>query len=344
MTHLSERSANILNAVVRDYIHTAEPVGSKVVAALCGLGLSPATIRGLMAQLESQGFLTQPHASAGRIPTEKAFRFYVDGLPEPQDLPKGDKDVLLKGFESSSGAQGAFVGTARSLAALTGCACLMFMPNKDNFTIRQINIVRVDARRVIVMMVSSLGVAASRLLDIGEEATSLDIEKTCNYLNSIAGGLTVAELRSMIVAEMRKEKNLYDELLAKALRLGAMALDAKASDDNGLFVEGKLNVLGQPEFRDDVERMKMLFAAFEEKVLLVKMLDKSMEDGGLRIYLGSESMIKEFEGLSFVTAVYGANARSIPAGMLGVMGPVRMNYSKVIPLVNYTATLLSMAL
>ena len=341
--HLNERNKNILNAVLEDYIHTAEHVGSKAVAELCGLGLSPATIRSLMAELESQGFLMQPHASAGRIPTEKAFRFYVDGLPEPQDLPKGDKDALLKGFESSSGdyGEGAFVGTARSLAALTGCACLMFMPNKDNFIIKQINIVRVDAGRVIVMMVSSIGVALSKLLDIGEDETSLDIEKTCNYLNSIAGGLTVAALRSVIVAEMRKEKNLYDELLAKALRLGAMALSTSAAQDNGLFVEGKLNVLGQPEFRDDVERMKTLFMAFEEKALLVKMLDKSMEDGKLRTYLGSESMIKEFEGLSFVTSAYGTNTRSI--GMLAVMGPVRMNYSKVIPLVNYTATLLSSA-
>ncbi len=341
---MNERSINILNAVLEDYIRTAEPVGSKAVAKLCGLGLSPATIRGLMAELESQGFLTQPHASAGRIPTEKAFRFYVDGLPQPQELPKVDKDALLKGFESSDYGEGAFVGTARSLAALTGCACLMFMPSKDNFIIREINIVRVDAGRVIVVIVSSLGVALSRLLDIGIEATSLDIEKTCNYLNSIAGGLTVAELRSIIVAEMKKEKNAYDALLARALRLGAMALETKAVDDDGLFVEGKLNVLDQPEFRDDVERIKTLIVAFEEKALLVKMLDKSMEDGGIRIYLGSESMIKEFEGLSFVTVGYGgANARFNRAGMLAVMGPVRMNYSKVIPLVNYTATLLSSA-
>ncbi|MBI5236452.1 MAG: heat-inducible transcription repressor HrcA [Deltaproteobacteria bacterium] len=340
---MNERNKKILNAVLEEYIHTAEPVGSKAVAESCGLGLSPATIRGLMAELESQGLLARPHASAGRIPTEKAFRFYVDGLPQPQDLSKGDKDALLKGFESADHGEGALKGTARSLATLTGCACLMFMPDKDNFIIREINIVRVDAGRVIVMIVSSLGVAVSRFLDIGIEAASLDIEKTCNYLNSIAGGLTVAQLRSIIVAEMRNEKNLYDELLDRALRLGAMALEAGGVQDNGLFVEGKLNVLDQPEFRGDVERMRMLFIAFEEKALLVKMLDKSMDDGKLRTYLGSESMIKEFEGLSFVTAGYGVNARSNRAGMLAVMGPVRMNYSKVIPLVNYTATLLSSA-
>ena len=155
--------------------------------------------------------------------------------------------------------------------------------------------------------------------------------------------MTMAGLRARIVEEMNNEKNQYDELLKKALSLGGMVFQCtRGPDENSLYVEGKLNILDQPEFRDDFERMKKLFAAFEQKGLLVKVLDKSMEENGIHIFLGSECMIEEFEGLSFVTAPYGSYGEIY--GTLGVVGPVRMNYSRIVPLVDYTASLLSKVL
>lgn len=338
MNIFSERSRHVLTAIVEDYIRTAEPVSSKAIAAKCSLGVSPATIRNIMAELESEGFLSQPHTSAGRVPTDKSFRFYLDSLRRLDELPEGDKALLRRSCERPSAVEDILTETARALSTLSSCAALMFIPRKDSFVIKHINILPMDSTSLMVVIVSTLGMARTRLIRLGEDAGSLDVERISNYLNSIGAGLTVRELRARVVEEMKKVKNLYDELLSNALKLGAMALDDQNSSD-GLYVEGKATMFDQPEFRDDFEKMKKLFSAFEEKSLLVRILDKSMEENGIHIYIGSESPVKEFSGLSFVTAPYGSKGEML--GTLGVIGPVRMNYSKIIPLVDYTAALLS---
>jgi len=336
----SERVSRILSAVVQDYIQTAEPVSSKTIARKYPLGLSPATIRNIMAELEEDGFLRQPHTSAGRVPTEKGFRFYVDSLSKLEELAEGEKDILRRSCGGPCAMENILADTAKALSALTGCAGLMFAPRKDNFTIRHIRVLPMDSASLMVLLVSSIGLVQTRLVRMGSGAKGLDLEKISNYLNSIAWGLTVRELRLRIIKEMRVEKNLYDKLMAKALKLGVMAFEDGAGVQEGdIYVEGKVNVFEQPEFRDDFEKMKRLFDAFEEKSLLVKILDKSMDSGGIHIYLGSESAVEEFRGLSFVTAPYGRDGEIL--GTLGVIGPVRMNYSRIIPLVDYTAGLLS---
>ncbi len=340
MRIFSERTKEILRAVVQDYISTAEPVSSKAIATGYSLGISPATIRNIMAELESEGFLVQPHTSAGRVPTDKGFRFYVDSLLRLEEPREGDKDLLKRSCEGELTVENILMETTKALSLLTGCAGLMFLPRKDNFIIKHISFIPIDKTSLMAVLVSNHGIAQTKLIKMGIEADKLDLDKISNYLSSVACGLTVRELRARIVEEMNKEKNQYDELLKKALSLGVMVfqLDSRF-EENNLYVEGRVNILDQPEFRDDFERMKKLFAAFEQKGLLVKMLDKSLEESGIHIFLGSESMIREFEGLSFVTSPYGAEGEIL--GTLGVIGPVRMNYSKIIPLVDYTAGLLS---
>ena len=342
----SERSRRILSAIVHDYIHTAEPVSSKAIATRYSLGLSPATIRSIMAELEVGGFLYQPHTSAGRVPTDKSFRLYVDGLGSLEEPLDVDKELLGRSLDAAGGMESVLSETARALSVLTSCAGLMFIPRKPEFVIKRINFLVLDHDSLMMVFTSSLGAVETRLVRLGGDMRKLDVEKTSNYLNDMAGGLTVRELRARIVDEMKKDKFLYDELMNSALKLGAMALDQGGRQVNGamdpgsdLYVEGKVNILEQPEFRDDFERMKKLFSAFEEKGLLLKILDRSLEGGGLHIYLGSESHVKGFEGLSFVTAPYGRGGTVL--GTIGVMGPVRMNYPRIIPLVDYTAGLLS---
>lgn len=340
MTIASDRARKILSAIIQDYIRTAEPVGSKAIATKYSMGLSPATIRNIMAELEDQGYLVQPHTSAGRVPTEKGFRLYVDGLLSLEEPGQGDKDIIKKSFNDPVSVEMILTDTAKALSAITGCAGLMFVPSKESFTIKHINLLPMDRASVMVLFISSLGLVRTKLIRMDEELKSLDIERISNYLNSIAGGLTIRELKARIIREMQVEKNLYDELLAKALSLGAKVLQQEGgAEECEVFVEGKVNIIDQPEFRDDFERMRNLFAAFEEKSLLVKILDKSIEDGGVHIYLGSEFMVKDFEGLSFVTAPYSREGELL--GTLGVIGPVRMNYSRIIPLVDYTAALFS---
>lgn len=336
----SRRAKEILRAIVQDYILTAEPVSSKAIACGYGLRVSPATIRNIMAELESEGFLVQPHTSAGRVPTDRGFRFYVDSLLELEEPGKGDKDILKKSCEKARTVEDILTETTKALSRLTSCAGLMFMPRKDDFVIKHISLIPIDRANLMVVLVSSLGMVHTKLIRMDAETSRLDFDKVSGYLNSVAKGLTITELRAAIVSEMNNEKNQYDELLKKALSLGGMVFQLNSRpEENSLYVEGKFNMLDQPEFRDDFERMKKLFAAFEQKGLLLKMLDKSMEENGIHIFLGSESMIEEFEGLSFVVAPYGSDGE--PLGTLGVVGPVRMNYSKIVPLVDYTAGLLS---
>lgn len=338
----SERHRSILTAVVRDYIRTATPVGSKGLTLNYCLNVSPATVRSIMAELEDGGYLTQPHRSAGRIPTEKGFRFYIDTLPEFDDISMNEKSFLKRNLSGPVTLDDVFTKTARALASMTLCAGIMFVPSRYNYTIRRINLLKTGQKDVMVIIVPSAGPVTTRLVRMGVEISAYDLERITGYLNTIANGITLNVLREKIVEEMRKEKNLYDSLVSKALSIGAMAVSANesaASDAGELCVEGKLNVLDQPEFSADLDRMKALFKAFEEKGLLLKILDKSLEEAGMHIYLGSESSIKEFEGLGLVTAPYGRDGEIL--GTLGVIGPLRMNYSRIIPLVNYTAGLLN---
>jgi heat-inducible transcriptional repressor len=336
----SRRAEEILRAVVQDYISTAEPVSSKAIASGYGLRVSAATIRNIMAELESEGFLAQPHTSAGRIPTDRGFRFYVDSLLELEEPGKGDKDILRKSCEKARTVEDILTETTKALSRLTSCAGLMFMPRKDDFVIKHISFMPIDRANLMVVLVSSLGMVQTKLIKMDTETSRLDFDKVSGYLNSVAKGLTITELRATIVTEMNNEKNQYDELLKKALSLGGMLFQLSSRpEENSLYVEGKFNMLDQPEFRDDFERMKKLFAAFEQKGLLLEVLDKSMEENGIHVFLGSESAVEEFEGLSFVVAPYGSDGETL--GTLGVVGPVRMNYSKIVPLVDYTAGLLS---
>lgn len=337
MEHFQERTRKILKALVQDYIRTAEPVSSKALATSYSLGVSPATIRSVMAELESLGYLVQPHTSAGRVPTEKSFRFYVDSLLDLEEPGQDAKDLLGRICERSAAIDEVLSNTAKVLSAMTNCAGVLFIPRKESFTIKHISLFPIDAGGVMVLLVSDCGMVHSRVVPVAG-IEKLELEKVTNYLNSLGAGLTIGELRSRIVEEMTRDKSLYDELMARALRLGAAALEDSGGEKD-VVVEGKVNVLEQPEFRDDFDRMKTLFSAFEEKSLLVKILDRSLDGSGPRIYLGSENDIKEFSGLSFVTAPYGRPGEVM--GTLGVVGPVRMDYSRIIPLVDYTSGLLS---
>ncbi|MBI5888300.1 MAG: heat-inducible transcription repressor HrcA [Deltaproteobacteria bacterium] len=337
---LTERGRKILAAVVKDYILTAEPVGSKAVSQRYALDISPATIRNIMAELESAGFLVQPHTSAGRIPTEKTFRLYVDSLLETEEPEQNDKKFLRKSCGSADTVDGVFTGTTRALSMLTNCAGLVFVPKNEGFTIKHIRLLPMDNTGLMVIIVSSAGMVRTRLVRLDEDMTRLDLERISNYLNAIGAGLTIRGLRSRIAAEMKKEKNLYDELLGKACKLGVKFLrEENSPEGKDLYVEGRTQIFQQPEFRDNFDRLKEIFAAFEEKSLLVRILDRSMEESGVQIHLGSESSIREFDGLSFVTAPCARGGEVY--GTLGVIGPVRMNYARIIPLVAYTAGLLS---
>ncbi len=339
MSELSERAMMVLGAIVKDYIESAEPVGSKTIASRYYPRLSSATIRNIMAGLERSGLLFQPYTSAGRIPTESAFRLYLDRLLELEEPGAAEKKLLYSSAERFLGIKDVLTGTTRALSHITNCTGLALLTGSYDFVIRDIRLLPIEGGSLLLVLVPEKGRARTCLFQAKSETDGLEFEKVSNYLRHIGRGLTVKGLRARIVKEMKNEKNLYDELLSRALRLGELALTGYDRGNEGsLYVEGQANILGYPEFREDFEKMKQLFTAFEEKSLLVKILDKSFESGDIQVYLGSESSVVGFEGLSFVIAPY--HVDEAISGTLGLIGPVRMDYSRIVPLLSYAVGLI----
>ncbi len=339
--NLSERARHVLGAIVKDYIDSAEPVASKTISSRYYPGLSSATIRNIMARLERYGLLFQPHTSAGRIPTERAFRLYLDTLLELEEPGDAEKEFLYRRIEPFLGIKDILTGTTKALSHITNCTGLAFVLGNYDFTIRDIRLLPLNRESLLLVLVPEAGRARTSVFQGGAPAEGLDFDKVSNYLTEIGAGLTVKGLRSRIVEEMRDEKSLYNELMRKSLHLGELALSGYSDSDGGegdLYVEGQANMLGYPEFREDFEKMKQLFTAFEEKSLLVKLLDKGLRQECMQVYLGSESSIEGFEGFSFVISPYRVN--NAMSGTVGLIGPVRMDYAKIVPLVSYAVSLI----
>lgn len=333
---LSTRSRQILEAIVEDYIATAEPVGSSAVARRHALTLSPATVRNVMANLEELGLLTSPHTSAGRVPTEKAYRFYVDSLVALRKVTHEEKKQIIRSCrKSGAGLTDILKETSRALSSLSNYMGIVVAPSITSDVFRYIEFIHLGPRRVLAILVSRNGSVQNRLVETDEDLSPDDLVKMGNYLNELMQGLTIFQARERILAEMTKEKNQYDHLLSQALRISKQAVTVESDE---IFVEGQARILDQPEF-SDVSRMRDIFRAFEEKGRLLQLLSRCMTAEGVRIFIGSEAPLSQTAGVSLITSrfVTGSNA----VGMLGIIGPTRMGYSSVIPIVDYTARLLS---
>ena len=334
------RIKNILQTVIIQYIYAGEPVGSGMVSKRHIPRLSPATIRHIMSEMEEMGYLMQPHASAGRIPTDKGFRFYVDSILKIKELPQAEREKINARCQRSQEIENIMSDASSIMSSLSNCMGVVLAPRFDNVFIKHIEFIRLGRTQVMMLLVSNSATVQNYIVRIEEDLKQHDLERMSAYLNSIAKGLTLRKLKKKIIEEMRKEKTLYDRLMAKALKLSKAALDeGKNRNAGNIYVEGKANIFDQPVFIEDAEKMKLLFKTFEEKSVLVKVLDKAMDANGVQIFIGPESGFDEIRECSVVTAPYSNNGNIF--GTLGIIGPMRMNYSRVIPLVNYTADLLS---
>jgi heat-inducible transcriptional repressor len=337
MQLLTERDKNILRIVVEDYITTGEPVGSRIVAKQSDLSLSPATIRNVMADLEDMGLLHQPHTSAGRVPTEKGLRLFVDTLLDRQELSFPEQEEIRSTYEACRADMPQLMrGTCRILSAFSHYTGIVMAPPLQETIFKQIEFIRIKRNQILVIFVTASGLVQNRVVEMEEDLSQDELGTITTYLNDLLIGLTLREVRERLVEEMRREKMAYDELLQKTLQLGGGTVEAQEERD--LYIEGQTKILDEPTFAD-VERMKELFKAFEEKSVLVKLLDRSMKARGVQILFGSECGVAGIEGCSLITSTYGHPGRFL--GILGVIGPMRMNYSRIIPVVDYTAKLLT---
>ncbi len=337
---VDDRAAQVLRYIVEDYISTAEPVGSRTVSKKMGQALSPATIRNIMADLEDMGFLAQPHTSAGRIPTGAGFRFYIDHLLLRRGLVLGEVEQLNLAAQDSGGGAPAdelVRQVSRLLANLACQASVVIVSRTDEQRLRSVSLMRASAEKILLVAVMQSGYVQHRLIEGEPDVSSDDLEKINAYLNGLAEGLTLAQLRVRVRAELRKEKARYDRVMHRALIMGARAL--ADSGPGEVFVEGRANILDQPEFAEDVQRLKRVLRAFEEKTVIFRLLDRAMASQAIQVSIGPENPVEDLGDVSVVASGYRQGASTM--GSIGLIGPVRMDYSRVIPLVEYTANLLT---
>ena len=333
---LSDRGKRILEAVIEDYIATAEPVGSRTITRSHALSLSPATVRNVMSDLEEMGFLTSPHTSSGRIPTDKAYRLYVNSILEVKHIARDNREEIQRRCRLAGKDMAEILkDTSRLLSSTSSYMGVVMAPRFAANLFRQMEFVKLSSRRVLAILISQNGAVQNRLIQTEQEIEQQDLVRMANYLNELLQGLTIAQVRQRLLSEMQSEKVRYDTMMAQALALSEATL---ATDERELFLEGQANILEQPEFAD-AGRMREIFRAFESKGLILDLLDRSMQADGVQIFIGAESHLLRMEGMSLITSTFMTGKDTV--GVLGVIGPTRMGYGRVIPIVDYTAKLIS---
>jgi heat-inducible transcriptional repressor len=334
---LGERDTRVLKAVVVQYIATGEPVGSRTVAKLSGLNLSPASIRNLMMDLEERGFLRQPHTSAGRLPTALGFRYYVDHVLPVVELGQRMQKQIKNALDlPAAEPQELFRQASRVLSALSGHPALVLAPRGQGMRLKHVQFISLGGDGVLTVLVAQDHQVQTRFVRAAARYTQGQLDRFSQFLNELCQNLTLGETRRQILVRMEEDKNLFDKIVAQALSLSRQALQSEEEEE--LYIEGTSQILDYPEFAADVEKIRTLFKAFEEKHHLITLLDQTLASQGVQIIISPEEHFPEMQ-LSMVASSYAGDRT--PVGSLGVIGPMRMDYSRVIPIVRYTASMVT---
>lgn len=336
---LDARSRSLLRTLIAQYIADGQPVGSRTLAKSSGLDVSPATIRNIMSDLEDAGLVAAPHTSAGRIPTAQGYRVFVDSLLEMRPLGEPQVEQLRRELPTGA-ATPALLGSASALLSeMTRFVGVVSVPKHDEFPFRHIDFVSLDSHRLLVILVFTDGQVQNRVIETQHAYSSSELEQTANFLNSQYAGLRLDEIRQRLLREMQEEGARLNTLLTTALDVAQKAFQSPA--DNDMLVSGQTNLMGVQEL-SEVDRLRDLFDAFQRKRDLLQLLERCSRADGVRLFIGEESGFAALGGYSLVTAPYGVGNRVL--GVLGVIGPTRMAYERVIPVVAATAQLISGAL
>jgi len=342
VTELTKRDQEVLGAVVTDYIQTGEPVGSRTISKRYGIRVSSATIRNVMADLEELGFLLQPHTSAGRIPTDKGLRFYLDSLMQSKALEDAERAMIRQAFQGmQKDLKETLHRTSRILSKFCRQAGVVLWPKLSSTRFRHIEFVRLRPQQVMAVLISKSGLLHHNLLELKEDIGQDELDKYSQYLNELLQNVPLGEVKRRILAEMKKEKVIFDQLYSRALEMSQRVFHENL-ESSDIYIEGQTNLFNNPEF-SDMQRMRRILEALEDKSRIVKLLDMTLKTPtGVRITLGSESELDELQEISLISSPYWRGDTLL--GVLGVIGPLRMDYSRIIPVVEFTASLLSQLL
>lgn len=324
--------------MVQEYISTGGPVGSSQLARRAEFDVSSATMRNVMGDLEALGYIEKPHTSAGRVPTDQGYRFFVDTLLRLHEPGAKERELIEQKFSASEprSVESRLQGASKVLHFVTRHAGVVLTPGLASTRFHRIEFVRLRENRVLAILVGQAGEVQNKLLSLDFPVTAEELVRAANYLNALLENVPLDELRGRIQAEFERERTLYDQLQATALKLGAAA--TSLDDGERVIIEGTGSVLEAPDFQD-IERVRSLMSALDEKKRLLELLDRVQRAKEMKVFIGTESDFSSSGDVSVIASPYGT--KDAVLGAVGVIGPTRMDYQRVIPLVNLTAQMLS---
>jgi len=338
---LNERSLYLLKILVERYIQDGQPVGSRALSKDTQLKLSPASIRNVMADLEDMGLIHSPHTSAGRVPTVSGYRMFVDSLLTVKPLASIEMDQLNASLSAEADQMSDVVGKASKLLSdVTKMAGVVTLPRRKSVILRHIEFLPMSSTRVLVIFVTDGEEVHNKIIHTSRLFSAAELQQAANYLNSIYAGLSLTKIRELLVSDLENDRNLVNQGMIDAVSMAQLTFTQQQPKDD-YVLSGETNLMGFSEL-SDMEHLKQLFEAFNQKRSVIHLLDQCLAAEGVQIFIGEESGYRAFDHCSLVTSAYSVNDEVV--GVLGVIGPTRMAYQKVIPFVDVTAKLLGAAL
>lgn len=339
-TMASERALHFLKALVERYIKDGQPIGSRTLAKDTGLDLSPATVRNVMADLEDLGLIVSPHTSAGRVPTVAGYRLFVDSLLTVRPPSDRDVDSLRTRFDVCMDPKSLVETASNLLSGITHLAGVVMLPRHERHLFRQIELLPLSDKRVLAILVTSDGEVHNRIVNIDKNFAPSQLEQAANYLNEIFTGQDLGQIRKRLLDDLKQTHAHMDQMMMQAMSIAQGVVEtAEAKDD--CYIAGQTNLMEFGELAS-MDRLKQLFDAFNQKREILHILDRCIAADGVQIFIGEESGYDMLGDCSLVTTTYRVEERVV--GVLGVIGPTRMDYQRVIPIVDVTGRLLAAAL
>ena len=339
---LDNRSRDIFRRIVESYLETGDPVGSRNVSRILATALSPASVRNVMADLEEMGLIYSPHTSAGRLPTELGLRFFIDALMEVGELTDDERhhiDQEIKSGGAKHSVESVLSDAGHMLSALSRGAGVV-LAGKQDVRLKHMEFVRIEPTRALAVLVAENGAVENRIIEIPRGLPSSALVEASNYLNGHFRGRTLAEARLDLERQREERRHEIDKLTERVIAAGVATWSGTSDEAGTLIVRGMSNLIGDVKALDDLERIRVLFDDLENKRDIIQLLGLAEQGEGVRIFIGSENKLFSLSGSSLIVAPFHDDQRKI-VGVLGVIGPTRINYARIIPMVDYTAKLVS---
>jgi heat-inducible transcriptional repressor len=337
---LSERAQHLLKVLVERYIRDGQPIGSRALTRDSGLGLSPATVRNVMADLEELGLLEAPHTSAGRVPTIRGYRVFIDSLLTVKDLSAIEADYIHRTLDAEENAEQVIQAASGMLSSLTHLAGIVTLPRQDALILRQVEFLPLSGRRILVILVVNEREVQNRILHVDRDYQEGELQRVANYLNQHFAGRPLEDIAKHLTRQLRAEEAELQTTFESVLELSGMAFEVVPRGVD-YVLSGETNLIGNEDLAD-VRKLKEMFEALTRKREVLNLLEQCLAAAGTQIFIGDETGFQVLDECSIVTAPYTRNGRIV--GVLGVIGPTRMAYHRVIPIVDMTARLVSSAL